>query len=223
MKFFRRGGGLLERKREKEGKVRDLVEKLKRGEITSKDALKELGKRGLLESERWEIIPWVVYFVFLLLPAVSRQFKLDFLAFFAQLPSISFPAIVIYVLLAIAFLGILVGIWATRIHYKKGGLNHDETVILFKEGPYRVMRHPAVMVMLLPILLPIILSPLIPFTILSVAAIIMMIVYVYYGCYLEEKKLDIPKWGDEYRQYMKEVPRFNFVLGIWRLRLKKKR
>jgi len=213
----------LERKREKEGKVRDLVEKLKRGEITSKDALKELGKRGLLESERWEIIPWVVYFVFLLLPAVSRQFKLDFLAFFAQLPSISFPAIVIYVLLAIAFLGILVGIWATRIHYKKGGLNHDETVILFKEGPYRVMRHPAVMVMLLPILLPIILSPLIPFTILSVAAIIMMIVYVYYGCYLEEKKLDIPKWGDEYRQYMKEVPRFNFVLGIWRLRLKKKR
>jgi protein-S-isoprenylcysteine O-methyltransferase Ste14 len=77
--------------------------------------------------------------------------------------------------------------------------------------------------MMLPILLPIILSPIIPFIILSVAAIIMMIVYVYYGCYLEEKKLDIPKWGDEYRQYMKEVPRCTFVLGIWRLRLKKKR
>lgn len=200
-----------------------MVEKLKRGEITSKDALKELGKRGLLESERWEIIPWVVYFVFLLLPAVSRQFKLDFLAFFAQPPSISFSAIVIYVLLAIAFLGILVGIWATRIQYKKGGLNHDETVILFKEGPYRVMRPPAVLCMMLPILLSIILSPIIPFITLSVATIIMMIVYVYYGCYLEEKKLDIPKWDDEYRQYMKEVPRCNFVLGIWRLRLKKKR
>jgi protein-S-isoprenylcysteine O-methyltransferase Ste14 len=77
--------------------------------------------------------------------------------------------------------------------------------------------------MMLPILLPIILSPIIPFIILSVAAIIMMIVYVYCGCYLEEKKLDIPKWGDEYRQYMKEVPRCNFVLGKWRLRLKKKR
>jgi hypothetical protein len=139
LKFFRRGWGLLEKKREKEGKIKDLVEKLKRGEITSKDAFKELGKRGLLESERWEIIPWVVYFVFLLLPAVSSQFKLDFLAFFAQLPSISFPAIVIYVLLAIPFLGILVGIWATRIHYKKGGLNHDETVILFKEGRARLI------------------------------------------------------------------------------------
>jgi hypothetical protein len=107
LKFFRRGWGLLEKKREKEGKIKDLVEKLKKGEITSKDALKELEKRGLLESERWEIIPWVVYFVFLLLPAVSRQFKLGFLAFFAQPPSICFPAIVIYVLLAIAFLGIL--------------------------------------------------------------------------------------------------------------------
>jgi len=156
LKFFRRGWGLLERKREKEGKVNDLVEKLKRGEITSKDALKELGKRGLLESERWEIIPWVVYFVFLLLPPVSKQLKLEFSAFFAQLPSISFPAIVIYISLAIGFLGIFVGIWATRMHYKKGGLNHDETVILFKEGPYRVMRHPAGIVMLLPILLPII-------------------------------------------------------------------
>jgi hypothetical protein len=73
---------IIREKREKEGKIKDLVEKLKRIEITSKDALKELGKRGLLESERWEIVPWVVCFVFLLLPAVSRQFKLDFLAFF---------------------------------------------------------------------------------------------------------------------------------------------
>jgi len=24
------------------------------------------------------------------------------------------------------------------------------------------------------------------------------------------------KWGDDYRQYMKEVPRFNFILGLLR-------
>ena len=212
----------MKRKREKEGKVNDLVEKLKRGEITSKDALKELGKRGLLEAERWEVIPWVVYFVLWLLPAVSRQSKLDFLAFFAQLSSVSFPAVVIYISLAISFVGIAVGIWATRIHYKKGGLNHDETVILFKDGPYQVMRHPAILVMLLPILLPVILSPVIPFTVLSVAAVILMVVYVYYGCYMEEKKLDIPKWGGGYLQYMREVPRFNFILGLWRWRKRKR-
>jgi protein-S-isoprenylcysteine O-methyltransferase Ste14 len=198
-----------------------LVEKLERGEITSKGALKELEKRGLLEPERWEIIPWAAYFVLLLLPVVSRQLKLDFLAFFAQLPSISFPAIVIYISLVIGILGILLGIWATRMHYKKGGLSHDETVILLKEGPYRVMRHPASLSMMLFILLPIILSPYVQFTILSVAAIITMIVYVYYSCLLEEKKLDIPKWGDEYLQYMKEVPRFNFILGMWRWKKRK--
>jgi protein-S-isoprenylcysteine O-methyltransferase Ste14 len=209
----------LERKREKEGKVNDLVEKLKRGEITSKDALKELGKRGLLEAERWEVIPWVVYFVLWLLPVVSRQFKLDFLAFFAQLSSVSFPAVVIYISLAISFVGIVVGVWATRIHYKKGGLNHDETIILFKDGPYQVMRHPAILVMLLPILLPVILSPVIPFTVLSVAAVILMVVYVYCGCYMEEK---IPKWGGEYLQYMREVPRFNFILGLWRWKKRKR-
>lgn len=207
---------------EKEGKVNDLVEKLERGEITSKDALKELKKRGLLEPETWEIIPWAAYFVLWLLPFVSSQLKLDFLAFFAQLPSISFPEIVIYISVAIGILGILIGIWVSRMHSKMGGLNHDETVILLKEGPYGVMRHPATLYMILPSLLPIILSTYIPFTPLAVAAIITMIVYVYYSCLLEEKKLDIPKWGNEYLQYMKEVPRFNFILGLWRLKKKKK-
>ena len=201
---------------EKEGKVNDLVEKLERGEITSKDALKELKKRELLEPETWEIIPWVAYFALWLLPFVSSQLRLDFLAFFAQIPSISFPAVVIYISVAIGVLGILFGIWVSRMHSKMGGLNHDETVILLKEGPYGVMRHPATLYMILPILLPIILSTYIPFTPLAVAAIITMIVYVYYSCLLEEKKLDIPKWGNEYLQYMKEVPRFNFILGIWR-------
>jgi protein-S-isoprenylcysteine O-methyltransferase Ste14 len=201
---------------EKESKVNDLVEKLKRGEINSKDALKELGKRGLLEPETWEIIPWTAYLVLWLLPMVSRQTNLDFLAFFAQLPAFIFPAIVIYISAAIGVLGILIGIWVSRMHSKMGGLNHDETVILLREGPYGVMRHPATLYMILPILLPIILSTYIPFTLLAVAAIITMIVYVYYSCLLEEKKLDIPKWGNEYLQYMKEVPRFNFILGIWR-------
>jgi protein-S-isoprenylcysteine O-methyltransferase Ste14 len=213
--------GITGEEGEKEGKVNDLVEKLERREITSKDALKELKKRGLLEPETWEIIPWMAYLVLWLLPMVSRQIKLDFLAFFAQLPSFSFPAIVIYISVAIGVFGILIGIWVSRMHSKMGGLNHDETVILLKEGPYGVMRHPATLYMVLPILLPIILSKYIPFTPLAVAAIITMIVYVYYSCLLEEKNLDIPKWGNEYLRYMKEVPRFNFILGLWRRKKRK--
>jgi len=206
---------------EKEGRVNDLVEKLKKGEINSKDALKELGKRGLLEPETWEIIPWAAYLVLWLLPMVSNQTNLDFLAFFAQLPSFIFPAIAIYISVAIGVLGILIGIWVSRMHSKMGGLNHDETVILLREGPYGVIRHPATGYMILPLLFPIILSTYVPFTLLAVVAIFTMIVYVYYACLLEEKKLDIPKWGNEYLNYMREVPRFNFILGLWRRKRRK--
>ena len=193
----------------KEGKIKDLVKKLKSGEITSKEALKELKKRGLLEKEAWEIIPWAVYFI-LWLPL---NFK-----FSAQLPVIHFPLLVIYILIVLSALGMLLAIWVTRMHYKKGGLGHDETIILFKDGIYGIVRHPGSLgFMMLPILLPIILSAYIPFTPLSVAAILVMIIYLYYGEHLEEK-MDVEKWGDEYREYMREVPRFNFIKGLWNLR-----
>ncbi len=48
------------------GKINDLMERLQREEITIKETFKELKERGLVEQERWEIIPWVTYFVFLL-------------------------------------------------------------------------------------------------------------------------------------------------------------
>ena len=108
------------------------------------------------------------------------------------------------------------------MHYKKGGLKDEETVMLIKDGPYSVIRHPGMAVMILFFLLPIILSEFIPFTLLSVVAIIVMVVYPYWGTLLEEKKLDIPKWGKEYYQYMEEVPRFNFIKGYIRMKKRKK-
>ena len=195
-----------------EGRVKDLVEKLQAGELTPKEAKKRLKERGLLEKEAWEIIPWAIYFI-LWIP-------LNFM-FSDQLPSVHFPLVVICISIVLSALGICLAVWATRMHYKRGGLKHDETVILIKDGPYSVMRHTEFAPMMLPTLLPVILSAYVPFTPLSVAAIIVMIVYVYYSIRMEEEGLDIPKWGDEYRQYMKEVPRFNFILGLWRLRKKR--
>lgn len=209
-------------------RVKELAGKLKVDEITPKEALKELQKRGLVEHERWEIIPWVIYFI-LWLP-------LNFM-FAGQLPvkapqilamsvrhlwfAIHFPLIVICISIVLSGFGIYLGIRTTRMHYKRGGLKHDETIILFKDGPYAVIRHPAVLgTLILPILLPIILSKYVPFTPLSVTAIIVMIVYMHYGVRLEEK-LDIAKWGNEYLQYMKEVPRFNFITGLRNLSKKR--
>jgi len=45
------------------------------------------------------------------------------------------------------------------------------------------------------------------------------VAFLYYTILVEEK-INIEKWGDEYLRYMKEVPRFNFILGLWWLRTK---
>ena len=201
------------------GKARDLVEKLQAGELTPKEALKGLEERRLVEREAWDFIPWVVYFVLCLLPAWSTITELRFLEFFAQLPAVRFPAIVAYFSLVLVAIATCMVVWQVRSHRTRGGLKKPgEAIIFYRVGLYRVMRHPAAFGgMMWPILLPIILSAHVPFTILSVAAIVLMIVYFYYGCYLEEK-LSLEKWGDEYRQYMEEVPRFNFIKGLWNLR-----
>ena len=197
----------------KEGRVKDLVEKLNKDEISSKEVLQELKKRKLVEDEKWECIPWAIYCIL----------WLPFNIIYAdQLLKIRFPLFIIYISIVLSGLGMYIGIWAIRMHYKTGGLKNEETVILIKDGPYSVMRHPGMGVMILFFLLPIILSEFIPFTLLSVVAIIVLIVYIWGGVYLEEKKLDIPKWGKEYYQYMEEVPRFNFIKGYIRLKKRKK-
>lgn len=220
---FSEVGDLLKKKAKKDGKVKDLMEKLQKGELTHKEVLRKLEERKLVEQEAWEIIPWVVYFVLWLLPVVSSRLKLDLLVFFAQLPSISFPSIVIYIIFVPLVIGTIFLVWAAHSHYTRGGLKKvGETIFLYKEGPYRIMRHPGAFGGLIwPVLLPIVLSAYIPFTLLSVGAMLTMIIYAYLGLNLEEK-LDIEKWGSDYQQYMKEVPKINFILGIWRLRLQKK-
>ena len=214
----------------KEGKVKDLVEELQRGEITSKEALKKLEERKLTEGTvggSWEFIlgfiPWVIYFILWLLPSWARDFELDFLEWFAQLRAITFPSVAIYISIVLIVVGTFFLVWGILSHRKKGGLKKTgEAIILYKEGPYSFMRHPQVAGgMMWPFLLPIILSEFVSFTVLSIAAIVIMIIYFYYGTHMEEK-LSIEKWGDEYQQYIKEVPGFNFILGLWRLRKRRK-
>lgn len=137
----------------------------------------------------------------------------------AQLPVIHFPWIAIYLSLVLGAIGTFFALWVMILLWTRGGLKDvDEAILLFKEGPYRIIRHPAAFgFMMWPVLLPIILSVYVPFIPLSMAAIIIMIAYFYYGISVEEK-LDIEKWGNDYQQYMKEVPRFNFVTGLWNLR-----
>lgn len=200
----------------REGKVKDLIRKLQRGELTPKEVKKIFKEGGLREQEswKWKIFGFIIYAAYFIL-----CFPLNIM-FSAQLPAIHFPVIVIYISIILVAIGTFFGVWMIYSHRKKGGLkSSDVTIIFYGVGPYSIMRHPGVFgLMIWLICLPVILSmPSLPFTFLTVIGIILMVVFHYYLIYREEK-IDIMKWVDRYRQYMKEVPRFNFIKGLWNLR-----
>jgi protein-S-isoprenylcysteine O-methyltransferase Ste14 len=195
---------------ERESKVKDLEEKLKRGELTPKEVKKNLKERGLVGQESWKwrvsyLFIMIAYFVLCPMPLPLKS----------QLQRIPFPIVVIYGSLIPLGIGTLLAIWMHITHSKKGGLKgSDETVIFYRDSPYNVMRHPGIFgIMMWLIFLPIIISNYVPFTFLSVIGIILVIGYHYYMVYVEEK-FNTMKWGDEYIQYMKEVPRFNAILVL---------
>lgn len=200
----------------RESKVKDLIEKLQRGALTPKEAKKILKERGLSDQASWKgmVLGFLIYAAYVIL-----CFPLNIM-FSAQLPAIHFPVIVIYISIILVAIGTFFGVWMIYSHRKKGGLkSSDVTIIFYQVGPYSIMRHPGVFgLMIWLICLPVIFSiPGLPFTFLTVIGIILMVVFHYYLIYREEK-INIMKWGDRYRQYMKEVPRFNFIKGLWNLR-----
>ena len=206
----------------KVSKVEDLEEKLRRGELTPKEAKKILHERGLGEQESWKwqvcgIMVWAAYFILWLLPSVERH-RTDF---FAELPAFRLPAIVIYISVVLLATAIVLAVWVHLLHRKWGGLRESgETVIFYRKGLFSIVRHPAIFSFMIGgVSLPIALSRPVAFTPLSVGAIIIWLVFHYYVILVEEK-INTEKWGDEYQKYMKEVPRFNFTLGLWRLRKK---
>jgi len=216
---------MTEKKRGKSGRVDDLVEKLKKEEITAAEAQRELRSRGLGHEETWkDFVGYVVWGILCFLPASAKFSSLGILGFLDQLPAIKFPSTVIYLSIASFICVIPLTAFGMYFNSRKGGCrSEDHTVTFLNSGPYRIVRHPSgVAWSVFFAMAPIILSGEVPFTILSVAGIVEIVAYNYYGCVVEERTLNIPKWEDEYRQYMKEVPRFNILLGIWRWTKRKK-
>ena len=213
-------------KEKDDGKVRDIAERLLKREINHKEAYKLLIERGFTESGAsivrprllvFFIVLWIAFFALWLLPPMSKALNLDFLAFFSGLQSFTIPLVVIYVSIVIVALGTVLFLWANLTHKVRGGINRlDETIIFYREGLYQFVRHPQNLGgSTWFICFPVILSPDTHFTILTVFAIAMMSVYISIASHLEEQN-NIEKWGDEYRQYLSEVPRFNILLGVWR-------
>jgi len=86
---------------------------------------------------------------------------------------------------------------------------------LISNGVYNIIRHPLFLGVMIMFFSHIFLSQ----NWIIILNTIITIVCLYFICYLEEQE-NIEKFGKEYEEYIKKVPRFNFLLGIWRLIVK---
>ena len=207
-----------ERQRD-EGQVGEI---LSRGDLDEKQMKEELWTKGISFVRSYDRAfsgLFLVLAVVWLLPAIGRWTGWGFLRLFAQLPRLNFPMVVILIGAIFVIVAIALDAKAGSMRQKRGGC-HDlhESVVIVREGPYKVIRHPGYLAELVYFpLLPIVLSRWVPFTILAVVYIIVWTGVILYVLKAEDN-FNLRKWGEEYRQYMKEVPAINFVKGLKKLR-----
>jgi len=189
---------------------------------------KEMRKRGL-DFEKRNMKFNAFFFISLILyalPTFAYHAAIEELRFFAELQVIKFPLSAIIVCIALLIPIAYMDRCAYRLRRKKGGLEgagHAEewTLNFIREGPYKIIRNPTYFALVSYFILgTIIFSFILRFTMLTILGDILLIIMVNLTAKYADEPLGIIKWGDEYRQYMKEVPRFNFILGLWNLRKK---
>jgi len=202
-----------------EGLVGEIMSK---GDLDTKQVKEELWARNISFVRSYDRAfsgLFLVLAALWLLPAIGQWTGWAFLRLFAQLPRLNFPMVVILIGAIFVIVAIALEAKAGSMRQKRGGC-HDlhESVVIVREGPYKVIRHPGYLAELVYFpLLPIVLSRWVPFTILAVVYIIVWtgaIVYVLKA----EDNFNLRKWGEEYRRYVEEVPAINFVKGLKKLR-----
>ena len=198
-----------------EGQVGEI---LSRGDLDAKRMKEELWSRNISFVRAYDRAfsrLFLVLVVLWLLPAIGQWTGWGFLRFFAQLPRLNFPMVVILIGAIFVIVAIALEAKAGSMRQKRGGC-HDlhESVVIVREGPYKVIRHPGYLAELVYFpLLPIVLSRWVPFTILAVVYIIVWTGAILYVLKAEDS-FNQRKWGEEYRQYMIGVPAINLVKGL---------
>ncbi len=92
---------------------------------------------------------------------------------------------------------------------KMEGKNWLETVKVVDIGIYSITRHPMYLSFILMALALIFMSQYWLNVIIGIIRIIML-----YYVMIEEEKMDLERFGNEYKDYMKRVPRLNVLKGI---------
>jgi protein-S-isoprenylcysteine O-methyltransferase Ste14 len=198
-----------------EGLVQEI---LNEGALSTKEIKKELKEKDICFVQSYDRTLsglFVLLAALWLLPAIAQWTGWGFLRFFAELPRAAFPISVIpgAAVLFVAALALEAKLVSMR--QKRGGCQDPhETVIIVRDGPYGVVRHPGYLAEIVYFsALPIVLSEWVPFTILAALCIVVAVALCVYLIRVEDR-FNLKKWGKEYRQYMAEVPAINVVKGL---------
>lgn len=203
----------------KEGLVRKI---LKKDDLTTEELKQELWKKNVRFVRSYDRPASMLFYplvVLWLLPAIAKYSGWGFLSFFAWLLRVEFPIVVIVVGVVFFIAAISLEVKVCSMRQRRGGCQDThESVVIIREGPYKVIRHPGYLAEIVYFsLLPVILSKWVPFTILAAVYIAVWLGMMAYLIRAEDN-FNIRKWGEEYRQFMKEVPALNFVKGLKNLR-----
>jgi protein-S-isoprenylcysteine O-methyltransferase Ste14 len=119
------------------------------------------------------------------------------------------------------FSGLIFGVLPVFEFRKKGhvikGKSYIHTTTLVDTGIYSIVRHPQYVTYILWALAGMLL-----FQHWIVICLGIPVIPLMYIDLIHADKDGINKFGDDYKQYMKKVPRANFILGIIRVLIRKK-
>ena len=158
--------------------------------------------------KKWK--DWIIWFVVCI--GIIAQFALGlfFLYNCAGLDAL------LYIGRAIWAASFVLGWMPILVFRRRAGVQKGEgyihTTVLVDSGIYAVVRHPQYLAMILLSLALILISQ---HWVVAVIGIAVM-ASVYVVMWNEDKRL-VEKFGDDYKRYMRAVPRANFVVGLARL------
>jgi protein-S-isoprenylcysteine O-methyltransferase Ste14 len=199
----------------KEGLVGEI---LSDGTLPTEQIKKELKKKDICFVQSYDRTLSGLFMLLAalwLLPAIAQWTGWGFLRFFAELPRVDFA---IGVILGATFAfaaAVALEAKLVSMRQRQGGCQDaHETVVIVRDGPYGVVRHPGYLAEIVYFsALPIVLSRWVPFTILAALSSAVAIALFVYLIRVEDR-FNLKKWGKDYRQYMVEVPAVNFVKGL---------
>lgn len=200
-----------------EGLVQEI---LSEGALSTTEIKKELEEKDICFVQSYDRTLsrlFVLLAALWLLPGIARWTGWGFLRFFVELPRVDLPIGVILGAAVLFVAAVALEAKLVSMRQKRGGCQDaHETVVIIRDGPYGVVRHPGYLAeMVYFSALPIVLSEWVPFTILAAFCIVVAIALFVYLIRVEDR-FNLKKWGEEYRRYMAEVPAVNLVKGLWK-------